>query len=335
LAETKLLAPASLMPRRPWRLFITGSTAVIALVAGLELALRLILGLGNPILIARDIACDYITKPNQDIYRFFVHTYINRFGMRSDEIPTTKAPNTLRIYFAGDSITYGTTHVDQAAIFSELVRRELPTLVHKPVDVLNGSANAWAPANEAAFLESRGLFQSDVVILVLNDGDLTQPIATIAEVGDGLPEIRPSSAIGEVYTRYIKPRLLHENAKSDAGISAAEHAESTIQSNFFILDKLQAYVMSQGSHLAIAFLPFRASVSDGATRSAPQHLLKWCKAQGVPLVDLAFAISTQPLNSITIYDRVHLNALGNGLVATGLEERWNQIDPVSLPAATR
>src|SRR5882724_9839198 len=107
--------------------------SLLLLALATELFLRFVLGLGNPVLIAADRACGYITKPNQNIRRFLVHTYINKYGMRADEIASTKPEKVVRIYFVGDSITYGTTHVDQGEIFSEILKRELPGFVHKPV----------------------------------------------------------------------------------------------------------------------------------------------------------------------------------------------------------
>ena len=75
-----------------WRTGTVVLALLVLLVAGTELALRFILGLGDPVLIEPDSACSYVTRPNQKIFRFLVHTYINRYGMRSDEFfPTSRA----------------------------------------------------------------------------------------------------------------------------------------------------------------------------------------------------------------------------------------------------
>ena len=89
-----------------------------------EAILRFGFGLGNPILIEPDAACAYILKPDQDVIRFSVHTHINHYGMRSDELPSQRAAGALRLLFVGDSITYGTTRVDQREIFTEILHRE-------------------------------------------------------------------------------------------------------------------------------------------------------------------------------------------------------------------
>ena len=72
--------------KRPWRIVGVALCLLVALAVGTEATLRLLLGLGDPVLIAPDAACSYITKPDQKIFRFLVHTYINHYGMRSDEV---------------------------------------------------------------------------------------------------------------------------------------------------------------------------------------------------------------------------------------------------------
>ncbi|MGD0631323.1 MAG: hypothetical protein ABR987_18500, partial [Terracidiphilus sp.] len=137
--------------------------SLVLLTCIVEAALRFGLGLGNPVLITPDAACSYILKPDQDVRRFFARTYVNHYGMRSEDVPAVRPVGTLRLMFVGDSITYGTSRVDQQQLFTELVHRELPAIVHRPVEVLNASAGAWAPDNELAYIRSRGIFQSDIV----------------------------------------------------------------------------------------------------------------------------------------------------------------------------
>ncbi len=101
----------------------------------------------------------------------------NEYGMRSDPIRPGRIPGTRRIYFLGDSMTYGTTQVDQSRLFTEIVHQRLPEQIHEPVEVMNGAISGWAPANELAYLREHGTLNADLVILVLNSGDPTQPMS--------------------------------------------------------------------------------------------------------------------------------------------------------------
>lgn len=103
--------------------------------------MRVVFGLGHPIVVASDAACDYIEAPNQHTSRFFRMVDINKYGMRSAPFAAQPAPGVLRIMFVGNSVTYGTSRIGQADIFTQILRRELPPIAHRPVEVLNASAS--------------------------------------------------------------------------------------------------------------------------------------------------------------------------------------------------
>ena len=287
---------------------------------GAEAILRFALGLGNPVLIAADPACRYILKPDQNVYRFFGHVSINHFGMRSEAVPKQRTPGTLRVLFVGDSMTYGTTQVDQREIFSERVHTALPGIIHRPVEVLNASAGAWAPANELAYLRSRGTFQADVVVLVLNDGDISQPMSSMRDVGDALPHIKPSSAIGELYERYLKVHIFHVKPKIDAGDSVKLDASSVVQENLQVFDQIQQLVARSGARLVVLFVPFRLDFPE-IVRQPETTITAWTATHHVPLIDLSATEALYPAKEITL-DGIHLNAKGNSIVAQAVEASW-------------
>lgn len=302
-----------------------GLLVVIGLAILAEGGLRFVLGLGNPVLIAPDPACGYILKPDQHLNRFFAHTDVNHFGMRSEEVPAGRTPGSLRLLFVGDSITYGTSQVDQSRIFTELLHRELPSVVDRPVEVLNASAGAWAIDNELAYVRSRGTFQADVVVLVLNSGDLSQAPSTIAQVGDDLPARRPSTAIGELWTRFLGPRLFHLKRHIDAGDSAAENADAQIRANLDELEGFRALVAAQHGRFVVVYAPFRKDIPVVAAKSG-SVLMAWATAHQVPLLDLTGAEAPYTVREITL-DGDHFNAKGNRIVADAIKSAWPGIVP--------
>jgi hypothetical protein len=243
--------------------------------------------------------------------------------MRSEEVPQSSQPGRFRVMFVGDSLTYGTSRVDQSQIFTEILHRELPSIVHKPVDVLNASAGAWAPDNEVSYIRSRGIFQSDVVVFVLNDGDVTQPRSTMSDVGDGLPSRRPATAIGELWTRYLKPRFFHGATKSDAGTLIALNADQVVQANLRDLDAADALVTAQGARMVIVFLPFRLNIPDKSAQ-AQSTLRDWCTAHRVPMLDLTAAELPYSIRDLDLDNGYHFNARGNAIVADGILKLWPQ-----------
>lgn len=317
--EAKTLGKVSRKPRTTFRRAFLLLAALLAMLGTIECMLRYGLGLGNPVLIAADPACMYTLKPDQDIFRFFAHTHVNHFGMRSDEVPSRRIPGTLRILFVGDSIAYGTSRVDQQQLFTEILHRELPSIVHRPVEVLNASAGGWAIDNEYSYVRSRGAFQSDLVLLVLNDGDLSQRRSTMAEVGSELWSRRPSTAFEELYLRYIKPRLFHTTIAVDAGDVADQSAESTIRGNLSELESFQALVASQGSRFVIVYVPFRRYIFDGSGHWL-SLLQGWTVSHHVPLLDLTAAEAPYSIEEITLDHGIHLNARGHLAVAHAMEK---------------
>jgi lysophospholipase L1-like esterase len=294
---------------------------LVLAVAACEGLLRFGLGLGNPVLIQSDPACGYTLKPDQDVVRFFARTHINHYGMRSDEVTVAHQAGTLRLLFVGDSITYGTTRVDQNKIFTEVLHRELPPIVHRPVEVLNASAGAWAPDNELSYLESRGTFHADIVFLVLNDGDLTQPRSTIAMVGDDLPQRRPASAISELYSRYIRPRIFHLISKSDAGDSIVEGADEVTRRNLADIERMDVLVTSQGARLILVYIPIRKDIPQ-ESKSAAAIFQAWSANHHVSMFDLTSTEAPYSLLEITFDNGIHLNAKGHLAIARAIEQSW-------------
>jgi lysophospholipase L1-like esterase len=244
--------------------------------------------------------------------------------MRSDPFPAAHPAGTLRILFVGDSIPYGTTRVDQRGIFTEILHRDLPAVVKQPVEILNASAGAWAPDNELSYLRSRGLFHADLVVLVLNNGDLTQPRATVAEVGDDLPLKRPATAIGEFCSRYLRPRMMHWLRHGDAGDAMAANADRVTRKNLADLDEIQQLAAAQRARLVIAYLPFRRDIPQPAS-AAEASFKAWADAHHVPMFDLTSAELPYSVGEITLDNGVHFNDRGNAVVAHAMEQSWQQV----------
>jgi hypothetical protein len=323
-SDSRASSPRTISTRRPILKRAGIILAALLLLAVIfEMTLRFGLGLGRPVLIAPDAACEYILKPNQNLTRFFDHTYVNSYGMRSDPIPAIRNPHVLRIMFVGDSITYGTSQVDQSRIFTQILKRDLPSIVHRPVEVLNASAGAWAIDNELSYIRSRGIFQSDWVILVLNSGDMTQPRSTLQQVGDGLSQHNFATAAGELYTRWLRPRLFAHIEHQDAGDSAQPNADQTVMNNLSDLDRFQGLVSGRHAHMAIIYLPFRRDIPSASAPSLAA-LQQWTTVHHVPLVDLTPVESPYSAQEITLDHGAHLNARGNLVIAKAIETQWEK-----------
>lgn len=320
---------------RSARLKLMSGLIVFALaITATEVGLREVVGLGNPILYKADPACGYVMLPGQHLRRFRAVTDINEHGLRGPKFADQKRVGAIRLMFLGDSITYGTTRVDQNDIFAERVRQCLSAQLGRPVEEINASANAWAIGNEAGFLKSRGTFDSDYVISILNSADPAQPFSQLRDVGDGATA-KPTSAIGEFVSRY----LLHRS-HGDAGTATiADRYQET--RNLALLSEMAHFARDQQARFAVVYVPFRRDVAANARSSVPPALLGWAHSERVPLIDLTATIAAYPVDRITNPDRTHFDGFGNEIIAKALVPQLasmmktgiaNSQQPVSRPA---
>jgi hypothetical protein len=284
----------------------------------LEVGLRVAFGFGNPVLFSVDSACGYMATPNQKTKRFGAHVAINHAGMRSPEFLGRKPGETHRILFVGDSVTFGPTFVDQAELFSIIVPGDLERSGAGKWESLNASAPGWATGNELGFLRSRGTFDSDIVVLVINTGDLDQPFTTC----DGRANCQvhpPPFAIWEAIERYALPRLDAAVNHADPG-STGETAGAI--SFVRVIGNIAAFrkiVEQNNARFILVYLPARGEAWGTAHwKTAKSALDEWVRADDVPFVDLSNALTAVPMDK-AYFDGIHLRPMGHRIAATQLE----------------
>lgn len=321
--------PAPARPKRgPWRL-LRAAVALLALLLASELVLRLAAGLGDPVIYRPDADCGYLPVPNQHVRRFGARNDINAYGMRSPDVPASKPAGALRVLFVGDSVTFGTTRVDQSEIFTSVLAAELPARLGRPVEVLNASTGGWAVSNELGFLRSRGTFGADVVLFVLNTGDLTQgPSTPVLTLEAGYPDHKPPFAWWELWARYLRPRLLHRPPAADPG-SQASSALSDGNATEAVLRELaeaKRFAERAGARFAVVFSPARGAEWEQPVYAAGLASLKdWATAEGVPLLDMTETFAAAPAAEV-YQDGIHLRPRGNRIVADAIEKAWDELE---------
>ena len=193
------------------KLFLIISVSSIVLLLILEVVLRSRYGLGDPLLYRADKKIGYLIAPNQNVIRNGNAIRINRYSMRSDEISDRKIPGERRFFFIGDSVTNGGWWNPQDAIISERFKQHLqksqPDIA--TITVLNASANSWSPRNELEYLRQFGLFDADMLILIINTDDLfgTAPNSLVVGRESNYLDRKPIGAIGELIERYRLSKL--------------------------------------------------------------------------------------------------------------------------------
>jgi len=308
---------------------------LLILILSTELFLRLVFGLGSPLLYQQDPACGYLPKPDQKIYRFFCHNQINHWGMRSTDFAMPRPPGTFRILMIGDSVTYGTTYVDQPLIFTSLLNTSLPSPEHPNIEVLNASAGGWSPRNEVGYLLSRGTFDANVVLLVLNSGDPTEEFASLIAPDRNFPLQKPWSALGETWSRYVKPRLFHEAVSGDPGttLPGVDVGAQRIAANLLVLDQARAFCQRSGAVFGLVYIPF-AGWHEPLNTGAHQILVDWVETDHVPFIDLGPKFEHEDDKLLT-FDGMHLRPYGDRVAAEEIKRQWGVIDAAVAAASSQ
>lgn len=297
------------------------SLLFLTCVATSDMALQHLLGLGNPVTVSIDTSCEYILTPNQHKVRFGKKVDINEFGMRSGPVVFPKPADQYRVLLVGDSVVYGTSRVGQTEIFTGILQRELPRDIQQRMAILNASAGGWAISNEKDYIRSRGIFSSDLVLLVLNSTDLSQPRSGVNGAGSEAPTKAYKCAWCELWARWLKPKIFRQAVRTDAGIDV-ELNPRQVDENLHNLDEFRSLVSEGHARMGIIFVAFRKLVQEGAQQSAPQELLDWAQKRRVPIVDLTRFESRFATRDFTL-DGVHLSVLGNRVVARAIEQNWH------------
>ncbi|MBG1271581.1 SGNH/GDSL hydrolase family protein [Nostoc sp. WHI] len=308
---------------RKFRKYTIAIYIIVALVIT-EISLRLVLGLGNPVLSQADPNTGYRFQANQKVFRFGKRIEYNQYSQRSEPITQEKPKGVLRIMALGDSILNGGNPTDQQQIITEIFKSKLITAGH-PAQVLNASAGSWGIGNHLGYLRKFGTFNSDAIIVEIGTNDLAQPTSTSAVVGNdpNFPNHRPLFAVQEAWIRYIWPRLLQTlqigSAPSDFPVTpSSAEPNRQFQENMQNLKTTVQLVRNQKIPIFVLFVPQVSNLVPSNT--PPKYKLEFIeqlKSLQVPLIDAEIEWSSLPKKIVETFfrDDIHPNEVGNQALA--------------------
>lgn len=319
------------------------SVVVIALVAvgvgvAIELALRWVLGLGNPPLYVADDRTGYRLAPGQALRRFGNRIEVNEYSMRGG--PLAAAGSTLRILLLGDSIANGGWWTDRddtiAVQLAGLLGRSLPprvlahclpgwnaaaTTAAPPIEVLNASANSWGPRNELGYLEKFGDFGAVAIVLLLNTDDLFGFAPNALPVGRDVnyPDRRPPLALLELWQTILPPPRDPELDRP------AQESGDVVGANLKAIAQIQARAAASQATFLIALTPLKRELAaqrdyEGKARD---RLADLAESLAIDWIDLLPELrSLPPAQAEALYrDTIHFTPEGNALVSRAIARR--------------
>lgn len=317
------------------RVFARTAGMLLVGVLGVEIGLRVVLGLGSPPLLTAHPDIGYLLQADQDLTRFTNRVRINGYHQRSDDVRIADSSRVARVLFLGDSITWGGVLTDQQNTYPELLEDRLGPRCEVPVETLNASAGSWGIGNLRAYAEEFGFFGSDLVVVQIGQGDLTQPTSDSSSVGSrSMPRQNPPLALMELVQRYLWPRLrsrasrwFSEDVRRATPsviyqASIFQSKRSQFQKNMNHLRALVEAVQQKGVPVYVLYVPRRGSVLPGGAPLSPLYdrFRGWIDRHNIPIVDLQVRWEGDPNVKSYYRDYIHPNERGNQAIAEAISQ---------------
>lgn len=242
---------------------------------------------------------EYMTTPNQSGSRLGNRFYINAYGMRCDEVDSTKR----HILGLGDSVLFGGAQTDQDSLATSLITQETG------IQMLNISAGSWGPDNCAAFHRHYGLFKAEALFLQVSSHDAHDNInhEPVVDVHPSYPSKQFCCATVEMLCRYVLPRLMPSTQK-DPDQKVLSESGIRKDGKPFNPGFAQLKAMCDSAHIPmVVYLHAeQTELSAGKYNDQGDEIIAWCAANNVPIIkdlDLGFTASD-------FRDNIHLSAHG-------------------------
>lgn len=272
----------------------------------LEFVLRW-LGLGDPVLYRPNASYRYAVLPDQHKERIQgAKVTIDSYGLRTVE--DWAEPDSLKILFIGDSVTWGGTGVDDKNTFAHMIGVQIEERLNRPVVTGNAGVNGYGTDNMAARLRHENLGE-DLLVIVLISGDT---IRGLADIRSSYFFTRrppwPFPALWEFTTFSLwsissRMRIIRDSV--DPGSNAV--ATESLNRLFEVLREKQ----STGIPVLLVLSPYEDELG-GNGGQLTQHVRLSLANSGFPFLDLHPFITGAADKSL-YSDGIHLNEHGHSV----------------------
>lgn len=317
-----------------FQLILIGVLAIPVVLA--ELALRQ-MGLGTPIQYGTNAAFRYAPLRDQRVERWGgAAVTIDAHGLRGTEPWST--PAELHVLFVGDSVTWGGTHMDDAAIFSSVACDELRERLTLHVVCGNAGVNNYGTDNMRARLQydRQIVDQADVVVVTMVTQDTRRGLSDLQSryFYSSIPP-GPLPAIGEAlgYLLYRASwRIRHHDLRYDDSYDV----EVGLASLDLLLAEL-AVLRDAGKETLLVFSPTLQDLEEPPPKlnRAVRERIARSKLPSLDLVDAVTDLeASEGVRAPDLYaDGLHLTAIGHrfygGWIGGALAARLAEAPPLT------
>jgi lysophospholipase L1-like esterase len=223
----------------------------------------------------------------------------------------------------GDSVVNGGAQTDQGQLATSILQQRLREKVGQDVIVGNISAGSWGPVNMLAYVKKFGLFDADVVVIVLSSHDYGDapaiPFKPVVGIQPEFPDHKPLLALQELVLRYLLPRL--RGAVGNASVPADRAPEpDEVDRSLKALSELIEMAQRSRAKVIVAQYLERKEI-DGALLPGHDMIESLAREHGAEVVQLGPAQRASLMAGKDPFrDALHPNATGQQRMADALFE---------------
>jgi len=268
------------------------------------------LDIGDPPVFKADPNYGYLMEPDQSVSTRGIRFRINRAGFRGPDLVSPKPAGEYRIALLGDSLTYGGGAIADNELFTNRVASTLRVAMHRQIETSNISAPGWGIENIAAYVETRSLRETDLLVWVIPAADFRRPKTSLEDYG--FPTRKPWTRVSYLLSGLIvraKGRVQDSLLKSppDAG---DDHPIR--DRNVHVLTRVLTEFTAAGGRAVVVFVP-----SGQPTTTERDDLVVYHAAAesiAVPWIDVGPLMARYRSQEMFL-DGVHLTSQGHAVVA--------------------
>lgn len=269
-------------------------------------------GFGTPIIYEKSNQYGYAPAPNQKLIRFNnKKVTIDSNGFRKGS-ETNNTNN--KIYFLGDSVTYGGSYIDDDELFSENFCKKINQNSKKKVNCYNGGVNAYGFENIIERYKSIKKNKDTFFIITLIPGDFSRNFVQI----EALPYftkrhthfLKATTELTAYYLDIARTNLRFDEKKFSIEQKLDDYMKKKIAENLYQLQELQ----KKDPNLIIFFFPPKTFLLEKNLNEFDNFFFKkiYNKKNYYNLTD-----DLKSLNNIDniYYDSIHLNSKGHQIMS--------------------
>ena len=301
-------------PREWGRRFLLVLVALVISLAAAEGLLRWLDFLDSPVF-EENSSYGYLMRPDQSVSPRGHRFQINHAGLRGVNFEADKPPQTFRVAFLGDSITYGGGEVPDKDLFVNSVASSLEIQGNRFIESLNLSVPGWGIQNMEGYISSKGFYHADLLVWVLPSVDFRRPQTTLEE--NGFLEVKPWSRIiyGGFLLVWKSSQAMKWHLGFGQGEAKAEPGSEILVKNLQAFHRTLAGVKDKGVSCLVVIVP-----AAGGYGPLDEDFVKFrsqAESLDIPTLDMR-PIFEQHSSREVFFDGVHLTSRGHELVAESI-----------------